>query len=124
MAETDAPQPQQIVIDLDWDAEPPATYANGAQILNTQREFAILFTEFLPFAGRGGVPKDQPPKAKIVSSLRVTPDVYFQLAAAFASNWNKYVNQFGDPRQPSPKFKIIGGGQMQLEGLEPPASKG
>jgi hypothetical protein len=118
---TDAPdKPQPIVIELDWDDEPPARYANGAQILSTQREFAILFTEFAPLAGRGGVAKDHPPKAKIASNLRVTPDVFFQLAAAFASNWNKYVNQFGDPRAQNPKFKIIGGGQMQLEGLEPP----
>ena len=49
--------------------------------------------------------------------------VFFQLAAAFASNWNKFVNRFGDPRAKSPKFKLIGAGQMQLEGLEPPGSE-
>lgn len=116
-------QPEQIVIELDWADEPPVLYANGAQILNSQREFAILFTEFVAFAGRGGVPSDRPPRAKIVSNLRVTPDVFFQLAAAFASNWNKFVNRFGDPRVKSPKFKLIGAGQMQLEGLEPPGTE-
>jgi hypothetical protein len=117
------PQPEQIVIELDWNDEPPVLYANGAQVLNSRREFAILFTEFVAFAGRGGVESDRPPKAKIVSNLRVTPDVFFQLAAAFASNWNKFVNRFGDPRAKSPKFKLIGAGQMQLEGLEPPGSE-
>ncbi len=111
---------KQLVIELDYSDEPPALYANGAQILNTQREFAILFTEFVPLAGRGNVPADRPPKAKIVSSVRVTPDVFFQLAAAVASNWNKYVNQFGDPNQPTPKFQLVGAGNMQLEGVEPP----
>lgn len=122
--ESDAEQPEQIVIELDWSDEPPPLYANGAQILNSQREFAIVFTEFSAFAGRGSVAYDRPPKAKIVSSVRITPDVFFQLAAACASNWNKFVNRFGDPRVRSPKFKLIGGGSMQLEGLEAPEPEG
>ncbi|MGE0789875.1 MAG: DUF3467 domain-containing protein [Sandaracinaceae bacterium] len=122
MADTPSTGGREVVIELDWSSEPGAAYANGAQVLNTQREFSIVFTEFAPFPGRGGAPLDQPPRAKIVSSVRVTPDVFFQLAAAMASNWNKFVNQFGDPRQPNPKFKLIGAGQMQLEGLEPPGS--
>jgi hypothetical protein len=116
-----ANQPQQIVIELDWAAEPPAVYANGAQILNSQREFAIVFTDFVAFAGRGDVPYDRPPKAKIAANIRMTPDVFFQLAAACASNWNNFVNRFGDPRARSPKFKLMNGGGMQLEGIEGPA---
>ena len=116
-----ADPPQQIVIELDWGTEPPAVYANGAQILNSQREFAIVFTDFAAFAGRGGVPYDRPPKAKIAANIRMTPDVFFQLAAACASNWNNFVNRFGDPRARSPKFKLMNGGGMQLEGLEGPA---
>lgn len=117
---TEAAAPQEIVIELDWSDEPAPVYSNGAQILNSQREFAIVFTDFVAFAGRGGVPANRPPKAKIVSNVRLTPDVFFQLAAACASNWNRYVNRFGDPRARNPKFKIIGGGNFQLEGLEPP----
>lgn len=113
---------EQVVIEIDWSDEPTPSYANGAQILNSQREFALVFTDFVGFAGRGGARPDQPPKAKIVSNVRMTPDVFFQLAAACASNWNKYVNRFGDPRSRNPKFKIIGGGNFQLEGLEPPGS--
>ena len=120
--ENEARGPGEVVIELDWSDEPSPLYANGAQILSSQREFALLLTEFSPFAGRGGVPRDQPPKAKIVSSVRMTPDVFFQLAAACASNWNKFVNRYGDPRARSPKFKLIGGGETQLEGLEPPGS--
>jgi hypothetical protein len=116
------PTPEQILIEIDWSDEPEPLYANGAQILNTQREFAIVFTDFAGFPGRGGTTYDRPPKAKVVASLRVTPDVFFQLAAAFGSNWNKFVNRFGDPRARNPKFKLIGGG-MQLEGLEPPGTE-
>ncbi len=124
MAEEQEQEPQQqLVIELDWSDEPPPVYSNGAQILNSQREFAIVFTDFTAFAGRGGAPYDRPPKAKIVANVRVAPDVFFQLAAACASNWNKYVNRFGDPRARAPKFKLIGGGAMQLEGLEPPGSE-
>ena len=110
--------PQQVVIEIDWSDEPPVMYANGAQILNSQREFAVLFTDFVAFAGRGGAAPDQPPKAKVVANLRVTPDVFFQLAAAAASNWNKYVQRFG-AGQGTPKFTLIGSSGTQLEGLEP-----
>lgn len=112
-------EPTPLIIEIDWSDEPTPVYANGAQILNSQREFAIVFTDFAGFAGRGNVPNDHPPKAKIVSNVRLTPDVFFQLAAACASNWNKYVNRFGESEALSPKFKLIGGGNMQLEGLEP-----
>ena len=113
------PAPQTIVIEIDWADEPTPVYANGAQILNSQREFAIVFTDFVAFAGRGNVPNNVAPKAKIVSNVRLTPDVFFQLAAAAASNWNKYVQRFGDPAQRNPKFKLVGGGTLQLEGLDP-----
>jgi hypothetical protein len=113
---------QPIVLELDWSDEPLPVYSNGAQILNSQREFAIVFTDFAAFPGRGDVPYDRPPKAKIVANVRITPDVFFQLAAACASNWNKFVNRYGDPRARSPKFKLIDGGNMQLDGLEPPGS--
>lgn len=109
--------PEQTVIEIDWSDEPPVVYANGAQILNSQREFALLFTDFIAFAGRGNTPLDGPPKAKLVSNLRLTPDVFFQLAAAAASNWNKYVQRFGDPNATAPKFVLINGAG-QLEGLD------
>ncbi len=112
-----AAQPEQATIEIDWSDEPPVVYANGAQILNSQREFALLFTDFVAFAGRGNTPLDRPPKAKLVSNLRLTPDVFFQLAAAAASNWNKYVQRFGDPNVRAPKFMLINGGG-QLDGLE------
>jgi hypothetical protein len=110
---------QPVMIEIDWSDEPPVVYANGAQILNSQREFAVLFTDFVAFAGRGNVPIDAPPKAKLVANLRIAPDVFFQLAAAAASNWNKYVERFGDPNAAAPKFKLIGAPGAQLEGLSP-----
>jgi len=113
----DAPPPQQI--EIDWSDEPPVVYANGAQIVNSQREFALLFTDFVAFAGRGNQPLDKPPKAKLVGNLRLTPDVFFQLVAAAASNWNKYAQRFGDPNTRSPKFVLVHAGEAQLDGLEP-----
>lgn len=109
-----------MVIDVDWSDEPAPVYANGARVLNTQREFALVFTEFMAFGGRGGAGPNETPRAKVVASLRLTPDVFFQLAAACATNWNQYVNRFGDPRQPSPKFQLVGAGDLQLEGVDPP----
>ena len=115
--EPNAAAPQQIVIELDWSDEPTPVYSNGAQILNSQREFAVVFSDFAPFSGRGNVPKTETPKAKIVANVRMTPDVFFQLAVAIGSNWNRYVQNYGDPGARNPKFKLIGAGNMQLEGL-------
>jgi hypothetical protein len=113
-----------VTIELDWSDEPPAVYANGAQILNTHREFALVLTDFAAFPGRGGGAAGAPPKAKIVANVRMSPEIFFQIAAACASNWNQFVNQYGSPGQVQPKFKIINGGPMQLEGLEPPPRSG
>jgi len=119
MGEPPPPQAQSQQIEIDWSDEPPVVYANGAQIVNSQREFALLFTDFVAFAGRGNSPVDRPPKAKLVGNLRLTPDVFFQLVAAAASNWNKYVQRFGQPGAKSPKFVLVHGGGAQLEGVEP-----
>lgn len=113
-----APPGQQVVIEVDWSDEPAPVYANGAQILNSQREFALVLTDFVAFAGRGGVPADRPPKAKIVSNVRMTPDVFFQIAAACASNWNKFVDRYGEPGQKAPKFKLTGDAGVQLEAID------
>lgn len=117
--EPSPPQPPPQQIEIDWSDEPPVVYANGAQIVNSQREFALLFTDFVAFAGRGNQPLDKPPKAKLVGNLRLTPDVFFQLVAAAASNWNKYVQRFGQPGATSPKFVLVHGGGAQLEGVGP-----
>jgi hypothetical protein len=120
-----ATQPETLEIEVDWSDEPMPVYANGAQVVHTHREFAIGFTEFAPFAGRRPKPYPARPgeiheRARVVSAVRLAPDVFFQLVAAAASNWNKFVNRFGSPGQPMPKFKLIGGGGLQLEGLDSP----
>lgn len=111
-----------LSVELDWAHEPPALFANGAQVLGTPREFAILFTDFLGIEGRGDTARGTTPKAKIVSHLRMSPDAFFELASAVASNWNTFVSLHADPNAPAPKFRLVGGGDMQLEGLEPPRS--
>ncbi len=119
---------EAVEIEIDWSDEPVPVYANGAQVVHTHREFSIAYTEFAPFAGRRPKPYPARPgdiheRARVVSAVRMAPDVFFQLVAAAASNWNKFVNRFGAPGQPMPKFKIIGGGQFQLEGLEAPGEE-
>ena len=119
------PNPQEINIQIDWNSEPTPVYSNGAQVVHTAREFSMVFTDFAGFAGRGAPEGVEEPRARVVSSVRVTPDVFFQLAAACASNWNKYINHvssMGMGVQNGPKFKLIGGGNFQLEGLEPAGS--
>jgi hypothetical protein len=109
-------------IEIDWSDEPLPVYSNGAQIVHTHREFALAFTEFAPFAGRRPAPYAPRPgevveRARVVSAVRVPPDVFFQLIAAGASNWNKFVDSFGGPMaEKMPKFQIAGGeGVPQLD---------
>jgi hypothetical protein len=111
---------------IDWSTEPRPTYANGAQILHTPREFAFLFTDMVAFPGRlspDGKPGGE--RASVVASLRMTPDVFFQMLCVFASNWNRFANEVIDPRMRRPRFKLIDAGEMQLDGLpkKPPAEE-
>lgn len=118
------PTPEQLQIEIDWSDEPLPVYANGAQIVHSHREFAMAFTDFAPFQGRR--PKPYPPRqgevherARVVSAIRMTPDVFFQLIAAGASNWNKFVETYGQQMGAKmPTFKIEG------EGMAPPPGAG
>lgn len=106
--------PEQVRIDIDWSDEPVPVYANGAQIVHTHREFAIALTEFVPFAGRRVKPYPARPgevaeQARVVSTVRMTPDVFFQLIAAGADNWNKFVDTYAQATGAQmPKFQIVG----------------
>ena len=59
-----------IQIEVDWSDEPAAVYANDAQVSANPRDVSIVFTEFQPITGRGDVPSDRVPKAKIVANVR------------------------------------------------------
>ena len=118
---------QELQIEIDWSDEPVPTYSNGAQIVHTHREFSIAFTEFAPFAGRRPKPYPARPgevheRARVVSAVRLTPDVFFQLIAAGASNWNKFVETYGGPVGGAmPTFEIKGG-DMAAPGATPPSA--
>lgn len=126
------PPAENVTIEIDWSDEPIPVYTNGAQIVHSHREFAVAFTEFAPFAGRR--PSPYPPRqgevaerARVVSAVRLTPDVFFQLIAAGASNWNKFVDTHGGPlAEKMPKFQLVGGeGVPQLDhapGAKPKAA--
>ncbi len=116
----DQPDPSRAprVLPIDWESEPTPAYANGAQVVHTPREFALLFTDMTQFPGRHAT-QEQPgePRATISASLRMTPDTYFQVLCVLASNWNKFANEHIDPRMRRPRFKLLDAGELQLEGL-------
>jgi len=113
------PVDPEIVIQLDWSDEPRPTYATGVQVVATPRDVALFFVDFAAAKGRGGAAPDEPPKAKVVGTVRVTPDVLFELAFNLASAWNEYANATGDPGRPQPKYKLMSAGGRQVRGLTP-----
>ncbi len=109
---------------IDWSTEPTPAAANGIQVLHTPAQFALLFTDMAAFPGRLA-PDNQPGKeqARVVSSLRVDPDTYFQMLCVLASNWNKYVEQHVPAQMRQPRFKLLDAGELQLYGIKKPASE-
>jgi hypothetical protein len=94
-----------VEVEVDWSSEGDVVYANGAHLTHSQREFAIAFTEFAAFEGRGSADGSRTPRARVTASVRVPPDVFLQFAAACASNWNKYADEFGGPS--APRFQLV-----------------
>jgi len=96
------PTQQQVAVRVLWDTEPPAVYANFAQVQCRGEEFAMVFASFSP---EGPVPvpgeKLNAVNARIVSSVRLTPQTYFNLIQAMTRNWNRFVedtfNEGGAP---------------------------
>lgn len=113
-AEQGAPE-----VDIDWSSEPVPAYANGAHAVHTQHEFSLFFTDLVLLPGRGSAAGRTEPRARVVGSVRLTPELFFQTVATLASNWNRFVQRFGDPRN-TPRFKLVGARGYQLEGLEAP----
>lgn len=110
-------EPSPDDVDLDWCSEPLPVCANGAHAVHTHREFAIFFTDLVLLPGRGSAGGDSEPRARVVGSVRMSPDLLFQTVATLASNYNRFVQRFGDPRN-TPRFKLVGARGFQLEGLE------
>jgi hypothetical protein len=103
---------------VDWSTEPVPAYANGAHVVHTPREFSVIFTELAGFPGRlsaSGAAGEE--RARVVGSIRMTPDVYFQMLCILASNWNRFANELIDPRMRRPRFKLLDAGDVQLEGV-------
>ncbi|MFK7991491.1 MAG: hypothetical protein AB8I08_36075 [Sandaracinaceae bacterium] len=104
---------------IDWSTEPTAAYVNGAHVMHTPSEFAVLFTEMANFPGRHsatGAAGDE--RAAVAASIRTNPTVFFEMLCVFASNWNKYANDMIDPRVRKPKFQLLDAGEFQLDGVE------
>ena len=107
---------------IDWSTEPTPAYANGAHVVHTPSEFAVVFTEMSAFPGRhaeSGEAGDE--RAMVAASIRTNPTVFFEMLCVFASNWNKFANELIDPRMRKPRFKLVDAGDFQLEGA--PGSK-
>ncbi len=113
-----AGEPKVAALPVDWATEPAPAYANGAHVTHTPRDFSVIFTELAGFPGRlspDGEAGNE--RARVVGSVRMTPDVFFQMMCVFASNWNKFANELIDPRMRRPRFKLLDAGDAQLEGV-------
>ena len=102
---------------VDWSTEEAPAFVNGARILCSSEDVALVFTEFQNFAGRAALPGGVAPRERVVSSLRMTPNMFFQIMASFASTWNQYVLEHEKP-DVVPRFKLIGPPNIQLAGSE------
>jgi hypothetical protein len=106
---------------IDWSTEPTPASANGVQVLHGPQHFALLYTDMQGFAGRSRrTARWATSGPGSSSSLRMDPGTYFQVLAAMASNWNKYVEAHVPPQMRQPRFKLIDAGDAQLYGFEPP----
>ncbi|MGE0324473.1 MAG: hypothetical protein AB7K71_37485 [Polyangiaceae bacterium] len=103
---------------IDWSTEPVPAYSNGLQLASSPEGFALVFLEHTRFPGRLA-PGNQAgqERARIAASLRVNPELFFQMLSLMASNWNQFVNEYVDPRMRQPKFKLLDAGDAQLQGL-------
>jgi hypothetical protein len=102
---------------IDWSTEPTPVYVNGAHIVHSPTEFALLFTEMAGFPGRHSADgKTGSERAVVAASLRTNPTVFFEMLCVFASNWNKFANELIDPRMRKPRFKLVDAGEFQLDG--------
>ncbi len=106
---------------IDWTTEGPPAAANGVQVLHTPQEFAVLFTDMAMFPGRNAADgQTGHERARVVGSLRMHPDTYFQALMVMASNWNKFVEAHVPPQMRQPKFKLLDAGDLQLYGIKAP----
>jgi hypothetical protein len=85
MEETNAPQQQQVNVEL-GEKESEGIYSNLAIITHSPAEFIIDFTRILP-----GVPK-----TKVFARIVMTPQHAKLLTGALMDNIQKYENKFGE----------------------------
>lgn len=105
--------------EVDWSTEGEPVSTNGARISCSKQGVAMVFTEYQPFPGRAAVPGSFEPRERIVSSLRTSPETYFELVSAFASAWNRFALEQGKP-DTLPRFRLFGRAGMQLDGVQDP----
>jgi hypothetical protein len=109
---------------INWDTEPTPAYVNGVQVMHTAQDFALLYTEMRNFPGRHSATQQAgDERASIAASLRMNPDVYFQMLCILTSNWNRYVAEYVDPRMRQPRFKLLDAGDLQLDGIKKSADE-
>ena len=93
---------------VDWSTEPPALYVTGAHATYTPRECAMLFEESAPFPGRRAEPGAAGGnRSRLVASLRVSPEAYFKIVCALASNWYRFAVERIQPDAPQPPVTTI-----------------
>ena len=112
-AKNDAPA------ELDWSSESEPVFTNGVRVACGSRAMAMVFTEYQPFPGRGSAVGSFEPRERIVSSLRTSPETFFEIVSSFASAWNEFALEQGKP-DALPRFRIFGRTDLQLSGTEDP----
>lgn len=115
--------PRVQTLPVDWSTEPTPAYANGAHVVHTPREFAVVFDDTAPFPGRLAPAGDPSTiRGRIVASLRLGPDAFFQVVCALASSWNRFTASYFDPRMPRPRFVLVDAGQLKLDAQDAPGA--
>lgn len=116
----DPTQPQRVTaLPVDWSTEPAPAYANGAHVVHTPREFAVVFDDTVPFPGRLAQPEDPSgTRGRIVASLRLAPDAFFQVVCALASSWNRFAATYLEGQATRPRFVLVDAGAMKLDGQD------
>ena len=116
---SDKSETETKLLPVDWSTEPTPAYVHGAHVAHTIRDFAVVFDEDAGFPGRNALPS-QPDghRGRIVASLRMTPDTFFQVLCALNSSWNRYSQQFMGQAPQRPRFKLLDAGEAQLDAVD------
>src|SRR5438552_6747841 len=71
-------------VEIHWETEPNAVFVDHGALYARADSFALLLCALAPER------RDGKPRARIVSSVRMTPQSYMNVLTAMASTWNRW----------------------------------